>query len=286
MFFIELVVPFLIFTPRRSRMIGAAALALLQVVIIVTGNYTFFNWLTLALCLPLLDDFALARVLPHNLVNRYANAGTRLDAAGSRWRRRIRFALLLPIALVIVWISVVQIKHPLTGMPSQDSLVMKTYGALMPFRSINSYGLFAVMTGERREIVVEGSDDGITWKAYEFRHKPGDPARRPGFVAPHQPRLDWQMWFAALGDTRDNPWFVYFCVRLLQGQPEVLELLEQNPFPDGPPRFIRANLYTYSFTSRSERRETGDWWNREYIGEYLPPISLGEEEEASSPDQI
>jgi hypothetical protein len=109
--------------------------------------------------------------------------------------------------------------------------------------------------------VVEGSDDGITWRAYEFRYKPGDVLRRPSQVAPHQPRLDWQMWFAALGDVRDNPWFVRFCLRLLEGSPSVLALLDRNPFPDAPPRYLRARLYDYRFSTPAERRETGAWWS-------------------------
>jgi len=143
-----------------------------------------------------------------------------------------------------------------------------------PFRSINSYGLFAVMTTSRPEIIVEGSHDGVNWLPYEFRHKPGDVQRRPTFVAPHQPRLDWQMWFAALGDVRSNPWFVNFCYRLLQGKREVLALLEKNPFPGRPPRLIRASLYEYHFTTPDERRATGAWWKRERKGEYCPPLSL------------
>jgi hypothetical protein len=147
---------------------------------------------------------------------------------------------------------------------------------LAPFRTINSYGLFAVMTTERREIIVEGSNDGTNWLAYEFKYKPGDVTRRPGFIAPFQPRLDWQMWFAALGSPRQNPWFENFCERLLQGSPEVLALLEKNPFPGQPPRFIRAEFYDYHFTNADERHATGAWWRREFVGEYLPPVSLRE----------
>jgi hypothetical protein len=132
------------------------------------------------------------------------------------------------------------------------------------------------MTTERREIIVEGSDDGANWLPYEFKYKPGDMNRRPGFVAPFQPRLDWQMWFAALGDYRQNPWFVGFCLRLLQGSPELLTLLEKNPFPNHPPRYLRAEFYDYGFTNFEQRRTTGAWWKRERVGEYLPPISLSD----------
>jgi hypothetical protein len=141
-----------------------------------------------------------------------------------------------------------------------------------PFWSFNGYGLFAVMTTHRHEIVVEGSNDGVLWQTYEFRWKPGDLSRRPALVAPHQPRLDWQMWFAALGTVRDNPWFVQFLVRLLEGSPEVLALLETNPFPDHPPHLLRATLYDYHFT-RFGDEHTG-WWKREALGFYCPPIVL------------
>src|SRR5262249_14638557 len=137
--------------------------------------------------------------------------------------------------------------------------------------------LFAVMTTTRPEIIVEGSNDGQTWLPYTFKYKPGDPKRRPQFVAPHQPRLDWQMWFAALGAYRENPWFVNFCVRLLQGSPEVLRLLESNPFPNAPPRYVRAMVYDYRFSNIAERRKEGVWWKREFKGEYLPPVSFRQE---------
>jgi lipase maturation factor 1 len=139
-----------------------------------------------------------------------------------------------------------------------------------PLRVVNSYGLFAVMTTERPEIVVEGSVDGLDWRAYEFRDKPGDVHRAPPMVAPHQPRLDWQMWFAALGSYQQNRWFVNFMIRLLQGEPTVTRLLAYNPFPDVPPKFVRARVYQYHFTRWGSR----DWWTREERGTYFPPVSL------------
>jgi hypothetical protein len=142
-----------------------------------------------------------------------------------------------------------------------------------PLRSVNRYGLFAMMTTRRPEIIVEGSDDGRTWKPFEFRWKAGDVQRPPGFVAPHQPRLDWQMWFAALGTCEENPWLVNFLARLLQGEPAVLRLLRNNPFPAGPPRFVRASLFDYHFTDRATRRSTGAWWRREPKGLYCPVLS-------------
>jgi hypothetical protein len=147
-------------------------------------------------------------------------------------------------------------------------------GYVGPFRIVNGYGLFRVMTKSRPEIIVEGSADGNDWLPYEFKWKPGALDRVPGWVAPHQPRLDWQMWFAALGNYRQNPWFVSLLERLLRNTPEVTRLLAHNPFPENPPRYIRARVYEYRFTTRVEHRATGAWWRREESGEYLPAISL------------
>jgi len=130
-----------------------------------------------------------------------------------------------------------------------------------------------VMTKDRDEIVIEGSADGIEWLPYEFKWKPGDVMRAPGWCAPHQPRLDWQMWFAALGSYRQSPWFGRLIVRLLQGSRDVSQLLAKNPFPHDPPRYIRAMFYRYRFTTLRERRETGAWWKREQLREYLPTVS-------------
>jgi hypothetical protein len=152
--------------------------------------------------------------------------------------------------------------------------MLTVYAWLEPFRTFNRYGLFAVMTTSRPEIIIEGSNDGVAWLPYEFKYKPGDVKRRPSFVAPHQPRLDWQMWFAALGDYRHNPWLVNFCQRLLEGSGPVLRLLEHNPFPHAPPRYMRAVVYDYHFTDFATRRQTGAWWRRQERGPYLPPLSL------------
>jgi hypothetical protein len=270
MFVIELAAPFLIFLPRRLRMIGASALALLQLFILLTGNYTFFNWLTLALCVLLLDDFTLVKILPRKFTTLYSQLSRVEPSSADRWR----LMNVVPIAIIFVSISMIQLTLPFGTLPRWAAPVLQVYRWLSPFRSINSYGLFAVMTMERPEIIVEGSSNGSDWKEYEFPYKPGDVKRRPRFVAPYQPRLDWQMWFAALGNHRQNPWFVNFCARLLQGSPEVLALLKTNPFGHEPPRFVRARLYDYRFTTPEERRRTGTWWHRELKGEYLPPISL------------
>ncbi len=165
--------------------------------------------------------------------------------------------------------------RPKTNWPTPIAFVANW---LAPLRSVNTYGLFAIMTASRLEIIIEGSNDEKNWFPYEFRYKPGHPKRRPTFIEPHQPRLDWQMWFAALSRYRDNPWFINLCLRLLEGSPDVLSLLEHNPFPNAPPRFIRAEFYDYRFTDFATRRATGLWWKRERKGEYFPAISLREED--------
>jgi hypothetical protein len=157
------------------------------------------------------------------------------------------------------------------------------YDWLEPFRSFNSYGLFAVMTQTRPEIIVEGSLNGLDWRPYEFKYKPGDLKAKPRFVAPFQPKLDWQMWFAALGGPRENLWFLNFETRLLENSPPVLALLGRNPFPGAPPKYIRALLYEYHFTDIAARRATGRWWRREYKGIYLPAISLPENHHGIGP---
>ena len=271
MFGVELGAPFLIFAPRRLRILGGSTIGCLQILILLTGNYTFFNWLTLALCLLLWDDQVLMKFVPPK-IRRFFAPATRpaSTAARSHWPA----ALAIPLAIVVAIIYLFQVSVAMGRPPTWLFPAAVADACVSPFRTFNGYGLFAVMTTERREIVVEGSDDGSNWRPYRFKYKPGDVHRQPAFVAPHQPRLDWQMWFAALGDYRENPWFIDLCQRLLQGSPQVLALLARNPFPDHPPRYIRAELYDYRFTTFAERRATGAWWKRERIGEYLPPISL------------
>jgi hypothetical protein len=140
----------------------------------------------------------------------------------------------------------------------------------VPFHSINGYGLFRVMTTERPEIVIEVSEEATTWKEYEFRWKAGDVTRRPAFIAPHMPRLDWQMWFAALDPRSAQSWLLRLVARVLDGEASVTGLLGPNPLP-GPPRFARLALYQYRFTSRGEREKTGAWWKRELSG-YLTGV--------------
>jgi predicted DCC family thiol-disulfide oxidoreductase YuxK len=239
-FFAELAVPFLFLMPRRIRIIGAWITIVFQFCIALTGNYTFFNLLTIVLCFTLFDDQHLRRFIPAGIRNR-----TELRVSRMRpWRRVVAVA-----SLILIYVAF------LDAVPR----------SLRQFQIVNHYGLFAVMTTSRPEITIEGSNDGEQWKKYEFKYKPG-----PGWVAPYHPRLDWQMWFAALGSYQENPWFEALMVRLLEGSPDVLGLFQSNPFPDKPPRFVRALVYDYHFSPKG----SSEWWTKTLIGPYFPAVSL------------
>lgn len=267
-FFFELAVPFLIFFPRRIRLVGCALLVFFQLLIAATGNYAFFNLLAVALCLLLLDDQFLRRVLPDVVTRRFSFTVGRLKRSIGR---SVGLAVL---TVVILFGSVVLTLATIFGAQAVPTAALAAIDWLEPIHIVNSYGLFAVMTTSRIEIVIQGSNDAVHWQDYGFKYKPGDPRRRPGWVAPYQPRLDWQMWFAALSNYRSNPWFVNLMVRLLEGSPEALSLMGRNPFPTAPPRYIRAIAYAYTFTSFARRRATGDWWERKDEGLYFPVASL------------
>lgn len=253
-FVIELAVPFLFFAPRPWRFLGAFSLLFLQALIFLSGNYTFFNLLTMALCLFLFDDAALATF--------------RLKIR----RVRITPAVARTVAVIVLILSLSELWSMFLGSTSEEGNELVRLAA--PFGLVNTYGLFAVMTTTRPEIIVQGSNDGRTWLDYEFKYKPGDLRQAPRWVAPYQPRLDWQMWFAALSGPQGAPWFDNFMVRLLQGSPEVRGLLAKDPFPVMPPKYVRALLFNYGFTDFATRRKTGDWWTRRARGLYFPEISL------------
>ena len=262
MFAVELVIPFLIFAPRRLRTAGCIGLIGLQVLIILTGNYCFFNLLTIALCLLLIDDVTWKALLSKRFVPNFQS----LESAPHRYRR----VCIAVVAILLFLLSGIRFGNQLFRDAPLPDLAW-----IRPFRSVNTYGLFADMTESRPEIVVEGSNDRITWEPYQFRWKPGALKAAPKWVAPHQPRLDWQMWFAALqGSYRNTPWFPHFIGALLQGKPEVLQLLAENPFPEDPPRYVRAVLYDYRFTDIATKQSEGTWWSRERKGLYCPAVSL------------
>jgi predicted DCC family thiol-disulfide oxidoreductase YuxK len=275
MFACEGVAPFLIFGPRRVRFAAATAIAGLQVGILVTGNYGFFNLLTLVLCIPLLDDGLWTRAPDGG--GAFAcglEAGSPAPTFASSAPPRARAGRVAPRTVVAGAVFLATLVPFANAFRIGPGPLSAPYRATEPFRIANHYGLFAVMTTERPEIIIEGSRDGVQWEAYEFRYKPGDPARAPRFTTPHMPRLDWLMWFAALGRVQENRWFLALCWRLLQGSPEVRALLAHDPFGDDPPKYLRANVYEYRLTTRAERRDSGAWWMRTARGPYVRDLML------------
>ena len=268
MFFIELIVPFVILAPARFRFLrttGCALLCLLQVLIAITGNYGFFNLLTMVLYASLLDDSVISRLLPWlQAPAGYAQRG----APGPTVSRTAMAVLVTLLAFLSALTFVREMRRP-TPLPDWSNALL---GVVAPLRSVNGYGLFRVMTTERPEIVIEGSADGVTWTEYSFPWKAGDPARAPGFVQPHMPRLDWQMWFAALDPQRHAHWLFALVDRLLENDPTALALLDANPFPGEPPGYIRLALYRYRFTTPAGEAD-GDWWTRELTGYLTEPIA-------------
>jgi predicted DCC family thiol-disulfide oxidoreductase YuxK len=279
MFGIELLLPFLIFTPRRPRRIALVGLVGLQALIAATGNYGFFNLLAVVLCVPLLDDAAWPLALRARLLG---SPGTVKEPS----RPAVHGALLTPVAVVLALLSAPPLvdafhtdywrRHPGNPLLALSQLAS-------PFLVSNGYGLFRTMTTTRPELDIEASLDGLAWRPIVFRYKAGDPARAPRFVAPHMPRLDWQMWFAALraeglgGDpvatrmwlTREDVWLGRLLGALLRGTPQVLELLGPPPFGETPPRQLRLVLWEYRFSDGGAA-----WWTRTRVGVIAGPVTL------------
>jgi len=264
-FFVELLLPVLIFCPRRLRFAAAFGILALQVCILVSGNYNWFNLQTMLLCLLLFDDAAVRKILPLRLIQ-WLPVREKQPAP----RRAATFGV-SAFALLSVFCGLVEMDVRFGGDP--PAMAQTIDRAIEPMHMVSSYGLFAVMTTERNEIVIEGSYDGADWRDYQFRYKPGDVARRPPWNIAHQPRLDWQMWFAALEDPRGLRWFPSFLKALLENNPTVMSLMQSNPFPDKPPVYVRAQFYRYTYSSAQEKA-TGLWWRRRLLGLYYPEVQL------------
>ncbi len=257
LFAIELSAPILILLPRRARAAGAGMIAILMILIAATGNYGFFNVLTVVLCLACLDDrfFGLSEPAPAEIAAPKART----------WGIGVLAALSLTIGLF----ETLAILGSVPPAPARALIA-----AVSPLRSFNRYGLFAVMTRARDEIVIEVSADGREWREWPFHYKPGEPRRAPPWVAPHMPRLDWQCWFAALGETSDSPWFGNLLFRLLEGSPSVAGLLGPTPLGGARPLYARAARYETAFASPARHRADGSWWTRGRKGLFFPVVSL------------
>ncbi len=305
---LELVLIWAAFLPRRIRIALFLVVTPWQIGIILTANYTFLNYLVLMLGFLLLDDRFLARFFPAKwkkpLLDRAvrpavesvslgegalsildapaapaakaAQTRNENDSLANRWKKlraQLAPARIAIAAVLLTWIfyaTAVELVWMVSPIPFPTTPV----SLLDPFRIANRYGLFGMMTRGRYEIEFQGSNDGKTWIAYPFRHKPQDLDKAPRIYAPYQPRFDWNLWFASLGEWRDNPIVLRTERRLLSNDPDVLALFASNPFSQAPPKEIRAVLWQYWFTSMAEKREHGLWWRRKLLGLYAPTIEL------------
>ena len=255
---VEVIVPFGYFLPQPFAGIAGLITIVFQLTLIVSGNLSWLNWLTIVLAFTTLDTRFLSW-LPVSIPALHPIPAPQrfiLYAAGA-------VAALLSIP-------------PTLNMLSPNQAMNMSFN---PLHIVNTYGAFGSITRERYEIAIEGTtDETVTdrtmWVEYPFKGKPGDPARRPAQLAPYHLRLDWLMWFAAMGDAPEQPWFAGLLLKLLEGDRDVVGLLADNPFPDRPPRWVRARLYRYRFTTPAQREATGRWWNREAVAEYFPAVRL------------
>lgn len=279
MFTVEIALPFLVFCGGRGRAIFGVSAATLMVVIEATGNFGFFNLQTIVLCIPLLNDHLMSRFIPKQW--QYVDLAPPPTIERAKWIRiafRSSVSLLLFISLLSFVSEIANtarngripqfVKTPIEW---ADGLLL-SWGRpyllrpLSAFRTINGYGLFRVMTTSRKEIVIETSDDGTTWTACEFPYKPGKIDRAPPIVAPQMPRLDWQMWFAALNLQGNQHWLTSLVKKILNGSPVAARLLGHPELTTSPPKYVRLVMYDYKFTSADQRRATGNWWNRSFEG--------------------
>ncbi|WP_432169235.1 lipase maturation factor family protein [Streptomyces sp. 1222.5] len=249
----QLVVPVLLFTPQPVASAAAALMIVTQLWLVLSGNFSWLNWVTIVLALSALRLPGSAPAVPPTPL----------------WYE----VLLLAVAALLLFLSY----HPVTNMISRRQVMNRSFD---PLHLVNTYGAFGSVSRVRYEVVVEGTPDegpreDSDWREYEFKGKPGDPRRWPRQFAPYHLRLDWLMWFAALSPAYAGDWFGALVERLLENDRDTLRLLRRSPFPpDTPPRYVRARLFRYRYTSRRELRETGACWERTYVREYLPPTRL------------
>ena len=255
--FAQVVVPFFLFAPQPVASIAGGIIVLTQTWLILSGNFSWLNFITIVLAIFAFSDSTLSYVFPFDQPELVATP---------TWYEGLVIALTALVAALSYW--------PIRNLLSQRQLMNFSFNRL---HFVGTYGAFGHITKTRYEIILEGTHNAgpsETWQAYEFKGKPGDPKRIPPQVAPYHLRLDWLMWFAAMGPAERFPWIFELVTRLLQGDRATSKLLRRNPFPDEPPVLVRARLYRYRFTSRGERRETGAWWKRTPVAEYLPPLGL------------
>lgn len=257
MFLIEIAFPFGIFGNENMRLIVFGGLFSLQFLIWFTGNFSYLNYLTAVLCTILLNNASLSMVFGNPALS---------PSATPLW---------LEVFITICGVPLFALQFMRGWQQLQPNrLFGKALRASSSYHLANGYGIFAVMTTKRYEIVLEGSDDGLIWKEYTYRYKPSESSRRPRWIAPYQPRIDWQTWFLPFTNFKSAHWFQSFIGHLLKGTPAVTKLLRGNPFPDHPPKYMRALVYEYVFSSFDEKKHHGWWWRRRFLGHYTPTVSL------------
>jgi len=256
MFVIELVIPFLVLGNQEMRLAAWFCFVGLQFFIWLTGNFSYLNYMTVAFCTILLSD---------NILSPLTGSPATPDSTP--------LSLTIFLSIVGGGLILLQFLRFWTSFKWNPTF-LKILDWVEPFHIINRYGIFAIMTTERFEIVIEGSEDGENWKEYLFKHKPSEVSRRPRRISPFQPRLDWQAWFLPFTSFGAERWFVQFLTCLLEGKPRVLGLLRHNPFPEKPPKYLRASMYDYTYTSWKEKNKTGNWWNRRYTGPYSSTLHI------------
>lgn len=257
--FSEVLVPFLYFLPQPFATIGAVITIVFQLMIFLSGNLSWLNFLTMILAIPAIDGRYLGILIP---LREPAVAAPAL----------IYKSVVASLAILVVVLSI----QPVRNMLSRRQIMNTSFN---PYHLVGTYGAFGGVTQQRFEVVVEGTSDPVPgpstqWKEYEFKGKPNDVTRMPPQIAPYHLRLDWLMWFAAMSSYNEHPWFVNFMAKLLENDKPVLGLLKSNPFPDRAPKFVRAEMYEYHFASPETRKKTGQWWVRTLAGQYFPAMSL------------
>jgi Lipase maturation factor len=257
--FAQLIVPWFLFFPQPIASFAGLVIVITQSWLLLSGNFAWLNVITITLAISAFDNAALSRVIP---LAPFAPLDSPLPYV----------ALALAYTALVIFLSY----RPARNLLSRRQIMNASFD---PFHIVGTYGAFGSITKERYEIVIEGTDEPeltpqTAWREYEFKGKPGDVRRRPPQVAPYHLRLDWLMWFAAMSSPMYHEWFVPLLAKILEADRPTLRLLRRDPFAGKPPRFVRALLYLYRFTTPQEHRETGAWWHRELVGDYVPPVSL------------
>ena len=305
---VELLLVWMLFLPRRFRIFCFCVVTFLQINIILTANYAFLNYIVLSLGFLLLDDRFLMWFLPKHwaipvrenlkrpplsaqqelvklaLSGEVSATSTSVEPSAkesphssvppmaTQVRQIVSASYLWLVAFLLAWLLYACVFLLLTQVLRDVPLPAKPVAVLAPFRIADHYGLFGRMTWKRYEVEFQGSDDGVKWTAYPFRNKPQDPSQAPRIYAPYQPRFDWNLWFASLGEWREYPWTLRAEQLLLANDPDVLSLFASNPFPENPPKQVRAVLWQYWFSDLATKRATGMWWRRECLGLYAPSL--------------